>query len=271
MSPQEQWQLAGNAPEVYAHHLVPAIFGPWAPILNDCVAPQPGEQVLDIACGTGVVTRVAAERVGAMGRVSGLDLNPGMLAMARALPPPTGAPVTWHEGRAEALPFPDASFDVVFCQLGLQYFPDRPAALQEMRRVLRPTGRVAVLVWRPIQHSPGFALLADALAQHVSAEAATMMRAPFALGEKAALKCLLVETGFHDVEVRAATEMVRFPSPEDFVRWQAAGSPLAGPVAQASEQARAALLEHMRTALQAYMGAEGLVFPIEAHVARAKK
>jgi ubiquinone/menaquinone biosynthesis C-methylase UbiE len=235
------------------------------------VAPQPGERVLDVACGPGVVARVAAERVGATGQVVGLDLNPGMLAVARALPPPVGAPVVWQEGRADALPFPEASFNLVFCQLGLQYFPDRPAALREMSRVLRLDGRIALLVWRPIEYSPGFALLAEALAQHVSAEAAAIMRAPFALGEAEALRSLLVEAAFRDVEVRPATEMVRFPSPVDFVRWQVAGSPLAGPVAQASERAREALLEHMGAALQPYTGAEGLVFPIEAHLARARK
>jgi len=271
MRSQEQWQLAGTAPEVYARYLVPAIFGPWAPVLNDLVAPQPGERVLDVACGPGVVARVAAERVGATGQVIGLDLNPGMLAVARALPPPVGAPVMWQEGRADALPFPEASFDLVFCQLGLQYFPDRPAALQEMSRVLRLDGRIALMVWRPIEYSPGFALLAEALAQHVSAEAATMMRAPFALGEAEALRSLLMEAAFRDVEVRPATEMVRFPSPADFVRWQVAGSPLAGPVAHASEHAREALLDHMSAVLQSYTGAEGLVFPIEAHVARARK
>jgi SAM-dependent methyltransferase len=159
--------------------------------------------VLDVACGTGVVARVAAQRVGATGRVVGVDLNPGMLAVARALPPPPGASIVWQEGSADALPLPEASFDVVFCQLGLQYFPDRPKALREMCRVLRPNGRMALLVWRSIQLSPGFALLAEALAQHVSAEAAAIMRAPFALEEAETLRSLTEGAGFHAVEVHA--------------------------------------------------------------------
>jgi ubiquinone/menaquinone biosynthesis C-methylase UbiE len=271
VSPQEQWQLAGNAPEVYERYLVPAIFGPWAPVLNDLVRPQPDEHVLDVACGTGVVARVAAERVGATGRVVGVDLNPGMLAVARALPPPPGASIVWHEGSADALPLPEASFDVVFCQLGLQYFPDRPKALREMCRVLRPSGRMALLVWRSIQHSPGFALLAEALAQHVSAEAAAIMRAPFAFEEAETLRSLTEGAGFHAVEAQATRGTVRFPSPADFVRWQAAGSPLAGPVAQASERARDALLDQMLIVLRPYVGAEGLVFPIAAHLVQAQK
>src|SRR5919109_4471287 len=125
MSQSERWQLGGNAPEVYETELVPAIFGPWAPLLVAKAALHEGERVLDVACGTGVVARMAAPHVGTGGHVVGVDLNPGMLARARASSPPEGAAVEWREGDAGALPFSAASFDAVFCQLGLQYFPDR--------------------------------------------------------------------------------------------------------------------------------------------------
>src|SRR5919198_597316 len=179
-SQQERWQLAGTAAEIYQEHLVPAIFGPWAPVVADSASLQPGERVLDVACGTGAVAREAAARVGATGTVVGLDLNPGMLAAARGVPITSGASVDWREGDASAMPFPDASFDVVLCQLGLQYFPDRPAALKEMHRVLVPGGRLVLMVWQSIERSPGFALLAEALERHVDASAAAIMRAPFA-------------------------------------------------------------------------------------------
>ena len=183
MSQSERWQLGGNAPEVYETELVPAIFAPWAPLVVAKAALRHGERVLDVACGTGVVARLAAEQVGAGGHAVGVDLNPGMLARARASPMPEGTAVEWREGDAGALPFGTASFDAVFCQLGLQYFPDRQQAAREMYRVLKPGGRLVVLVWRALAHSPGFAALAAALERHVSPAAAAVMRAPFVFGD----------------------------------------------------------------------------------------
>jgi SAM-dependent methyltransferase len=132
MSQQGQWQVAGSAPEVYERELVPAVFGPWAPILIDLAHPKSGDRVIDIACGTGIVARLAAARVGPGGAVAGVDLNPGMLNVARSLLT-TGdaAPVQWQEASADRLPFPDGSFVVAYCQLGLQFFADRPAAWRE--------------------------------------------------------------------------------------------------------------------------------------------
>jgi ubiquinone/menaquinone biosynthesis C-methylase UbiE len=112
------WQLEGSAAELYQRYLVPAITTKWAKDLVDRARPHAGEKVLDIACGTGVVARVAAKSVGE-GHVTGLDLNAGMLAVARNVPS-EGAPITWMEGSAPDLPFPPDSFDVALCQLGLQ-------------------------------------------------------------------------------------------------------------------------------------------------------
>ena len=141
----DQWQVTGNAAETYERALVPAVFAPWAPLVVALTDPQPGERVLDIACGTGLIARLAAERVGRTGNVTGLDLNPGMLSFAASITSPdpaTSAPIIWREASATNMPLPDAAFDVVYCQLGLQFFPDRPAAMREMYRVLVPGGRL---------------------------------------------------------------------------------------------------------------------------------
>ena len=134
MSDHEHWQLDGSAPELYERYLVPAITRIWASDLIDRAGPKPGKSLLDVACGTGVVARLAAERM-RTGRVVGLDLNEGMLAVARSVPI-TGAPIEWREGSALSLPFENRSFDLVLCQLGVQFFPDRSLALREMKRVL---------------------------------------------------------------------------------------------------------------------------------------
>ena len=267
MSQSERWQLGGSAPEVYEAELVPAIFGPWAPLLVARAALHDAERVLDVACGTGVVTRLAAPQVGTGGHVVGLDLNPGMLARARASSPPEGAAVEWREGDAGALPFSAATFDAVLCQLGLQYFPDRQQAAREMYRVLKPSGRLVVLVWRAIAHSPGFAALAAALERHVSPAAAAVMRAPFVFGDTTdELRGLLVQAGFRTVRVGADVRMVRFASPAALVRHQVAGSPLAPHVAAVNDTVRDALLQEVTAEMASYVNDEGLAFPIEGHI-----
>lgn len=127
--------------------------------------------------------------------MTGLDLNPGMLTVARSVPPAPGASIEWREGDAAPMPFPDGAFEVVLCQLGLQYFTDRSKALREMHRVLAPGGRLALMVWRSIRYSPGFAVLADALERHVSPEAAKVTHAPFSLGDTEELRCLMTGAG----------------------------------------------------------------------------
>jgi ubiquinone/menaquinone biosynthesis C-methylase UbiE len=273
MSQQGQWQVAGSAPEVYERELVPAVFGVWAPILVELAQPRPSERVLDVACGTGVVARIAATRVGPSGTVVGIDLNPGMLSVARSVVSPdsrSGGQLQWQEASADKLPFPDGSFNVVYCQLGLQFFADRPAALREMRRVLGTEGRLALIVWRGIHESPGFAVLADALQRHVGQAAAAIMRAPFGLSNADELEALVRAAGFQNVAIQQRSGTVRFPTVERFVLSYVAGSPLAGPVSQADDAARAALITDVRNALGKFTSNDELAFPIAAHLLSAR-
>jgi ubiquinone/menaquinone biosynthesis C-methylase UbiE len=270
----DQWQVTGNAAETYERALVPAVFAPWAPLVVALADPQPGERVLDIACGTGLIARLAAERVGRTGNVTGLDLNPGMLSFAASITSPdpaTSAPITWREASATNMPLPDAAFDVVYCQLGLQFFPDRPAAMREMYRVLVPGGRLGLMVWQGIQYSPGFGALAAALARHVSTEAAGIMRAPFGLAEAEQLRALVAAEGFRDIAIQSVAGTVRFPSVSRFVQDYVRGSPLSGHVAKVSDDTRAALVSEVGDELMPFVAGEALTFPIRAHLASAKK
>jgi ubiquinone/menaquinone biosynthesis C-methylase UbiE len=273
MSQQGQWQVAGSAPEVYERELVPAVFRVWAPILVELAQLRPSERVLDVACGTGVVARIAATRVGPSGTVVGIDLNPGMLSVARSVESPesrSGGQLQWQEASANKLPFPDGSFNVVYCQLGLQFFADRPSALREMRRVLGTEGRLALMVWRGIHESPGFAVLANALQRHVGQAAAAIMRAPFGLSNADELEALVRAAGFQNVAIQQRSGTVRFPSVERFVLSYVAGSPLAGPVSQADDAARAALITDVRNALGNFTSNDELAFPIAAHLLSAR-
>jgi SAM-dependent methyltransferase len=269
MSDGQRWQLTGSAPEIYADYLVPAIFGPWAPVALDSAELQQGQSVLDVACGTGVVATGAAERVGTTGSVTGVDNNPGMLAVASAR---WGTQVRWQQGNAQELPFADRSFDRVICQLGLQYFPDRLAAVREMHRVLRPGGRVTVMVWRDVSHSPGFAALVNALETNVGPEAADVMRTPFGFGDDPApLMQLLQDAGFADAVTQAASGMVRFASVQAFIRYQSAGSPLAAHVDLRDEALLARIADIVAADLDRPSADEPVEFAIEAHLGRASK
>lgn len=267
MPPPEQWQLSGNAAELYERYVVPYILGPWAPGLVERAALQPGERVLDVACGTGVVARHAAQKVGTSGHVTGLDLNPGMLAVARSLPPPPGASIIWVECSAVAMQLADATFDVVLCQQGLQFFPDKPAALREMHRVLVPGGRVVLSVWS--KESPYSTALSNAVGQHVSAEAAARIKAPQGLADAGELHRLMVEAGFHGVHMHSSTLTTRLPVPEAFVLGHLAAMPVAAEVAALSDAVRTALVRDARTALQSYIEGDGVAFPSEANLAVA--
>ena len=233
--------------------------------------PSPGERVVDVACGTGIVARIAAARVGPSGSVAAVDLNPGMLNVARSVATNgASASIQWHEASADKLPFPNSSFDIAYCQLGLQFFADRPAALREMHRVLVPEGRLALMVWRGIGESPGFQALAEILEENIGPAAATIMRAPFGLSDASELNHLVEAAGFRDVKVDQRVGTIHFPSIERFVSSYIAGSPLAGHVSQANDAAREKLRADSAQALGKYFNNQGISFPIAAHLLAAK-
>jgi SAM-dependent methyltransferase len=221
---------------------------------------------LDVACGTGLVARIAAECVGMQGRVMGLDILPAMLAVARAIPQGCGAQIQWQEGDAAALRFPDGTFDVVFCHQGLQFFSDRRAALGEIRRVLAPGGRVALAVWSRIERNPYFFFLAAAVERRVGTEAARQMRSSFALGDAHKLRSLVSGAGFGNAEVRTLVKPVRLPPVVDFVPRHLAGTSLAPVVAALDVATRTALSTDVAIGLQQYEDKNGLSLPFETHL-----
>jgi ubiquinone/menaquinone biosynthesis C-methylase UbiE len=261
------FQLSGQGPQAYERYLVPRFFAACAEQLVDLAAVAPGERVLDVACGTGIVARQAADRIGAAGTVVGVDINDTMLAVASAV---TDA-VTWRSADARAVPFLDAAFDVVCCQQGLQFFSDPPLALREAHRVLRPGGRIALAVWRSIEHHPVFEMLVEALDQHVTAEAADMMRSPFDGPDSDGLRRLLKDAGFDDPMIRIGVIAVRFPSAREFLRQEAVSSPLAGPVGALDDGRREALITQLDRTLVPYMDDDGVVFPMQTWLVRAAR
>ena len=265
MSETESWQVSDDAAVVYEQEFVPALFGHWPPAVAEAAGIGPGDRVLDVACGTGVLTREVAKRVGPRGAVTGLDLNEGMLAVAKRILPDA----EWHQGDAAALPFEAARFDVVVSQFALMYFTDRVAALREMWRVLKPGGRLAVASWGAFEMAEGYRLLADIAARRTSAEAAAVLRAPFVLGDVEELLGLYRAAGIAKPSLQTRSDFAHFASTEDFVTAEVKGSPLDDML---SDEEFQALLSEAEAAFAGYRnGAGGIDVPMGAHIVTARK
>lgn len=252
--------------EIYDEMFVPALFEHWAPVLCDAARISRGESVLDVACGTGVLARAARERVGPEGGVVGLDPNTDMLSVARR----RSADIAWREGKAEALPCPDASFDAVVSQFGFMFFEDRAGALREMMRVLRPGGRLAVAVCDAVEHSPGYAAFADLLQQLFGPKVADAFRAPFVLGNPEDLRTICRNAGLADAEILRRNGVVRFASIGALVSTERACVWTLGGVLDDAQFAR--LLKEAERALKPFVGADNAIaFDMPALLIAASK
>jgi SAM-dependent methyltransferase len=246
---------------VYDEILVPRLFNPWGQRLLDGVGVAPGASVLDVACGPGTVARLAAARAGRSGHVTACDFSPAMLGVAAAKAPLEGAAdITYRLCPADALDVPDGGFDVVVCQQGLQFFPDRVAALTEMRRAVKPGGRAGVSVWCAIEESPFFVALAGAVGEVFGKEAELGYRAgPWGLTARDELARLFDDAGFTDVRVTRETLPVVFEGGPAQILASLATSALGPQVAALDDQGRADLVAAGAAALGSLVDSEGRV------------
>lgn len=216
----ETFQISPEAAEVYEASFVPGIFAAWAPRLVAFVEVETGDEVLDVACGTGIVARSAADVVGPTGRVTGLDVNQAMLDVARRVRPA----VTWRQGDATALPFPDDAFDVVTCQMALMFIADRRRALEELARVARR--RVGVVVPAALRDQPAYSRLTAVVAEHAGDDGAALMATYWSCGDLPWLTSLARGAGLGDLGTSTVTGTAVFPSAEALIATEVEGSPL---------------------------------------------
>jgi ubiquinone/menaquinone biosynthesis C-methylase UbiE len=222
MTTTENFQVSVEVAEQYEARFVPAIFAEWAPLLVAVAGVGAGQAVLDVACGTGIVSRTAAERVGPTGRVAGVDLNDGMLAVARRLRPD----LDWRQGDVAALPFGDGTFDAALCQMALMFFPDRAASLREMARVVRPGGVVALAVPASLDAQPAYGPFVEMAVRVAGEEAASLLGAYWACGDLEALCDLVTSASLEVSDTWTHLGTAAFDSPAQLAATEVEGSPL---------------------------------------------
>lgn len=264
-------QAPANPAETYERYMVPALFAPAAEHLLAVASLRPGENVLDLGTGTGIVARLAAPNVAPTGLVTGVDVSPHMLSVARARALEEGLSIEWQEGQAEALPYPDERFDLVLSQFALMFFADRQTALAEMRRVLVPDGRVALSVFAAIDRHPFYVALDDAIARRLGTSAVGTI---FALGDADALGDSLLRAGLREVEIEPFSITARFPNPSGFLAGEidvdtAAIPAMQGLDSSARRDLTTAIQQDMAEPLSRVTIGSAVHLPFEVLIARA--
>jgi ubiquinone/menaquinone biosynthesis C-methylase UbiE len=270
MKNKSGFQLKGRGPKLYEEIWVPALMGQGAIELVDAAEIRPGETVLDVGCGTGVVTRRAATCSGRPANITGADINDGMLVAAHSFAEQNGmGDIHWQCCDAASMPFGDCNFDAVLCQQGLQFMPDRPAALAEMARVLKTNGRLAVSVWK--SESPFGKALSSALDRRFGEGTTAPWKAASSLGDRDELRSLAEAAGFRNCHVRYDVKIARCSDPDAFVWGVISASPLADAVAEYDDKNRRDLIREIVDELENYMDDSGLAYPGECHTLTAQK
>jgi SAM-dependent methyltransferase len=262
MGYNETGQVSEDAAKIYEEFYLPALFEEWSPLVVEAAQIQKGHRVIDVACGTGALTITVSNKVGSDGSVVGIDINEGMLNIARAKAPQ----IDWRNSPAESLPFEDTSFNCAVSQFGLMYFENREYALREMMRVLRPGGSLAVVVWDKLKNNPGLAA-EDQLWQQIFGEDAAD-EVPYSLGDKGFLQNLFENSGIPDIEIKTHAGTARFSSIDNWIYTGAKG----WTEDAISDDQLELLLQKAQKELVTYETPKGSVaFPTSAHIVTARK
>lgn len=261
----ETFNLSLEQAHAYEDLFVPALFAQWVPVLLRHAGVAEGQDVLDVACGTGVVARGALEQVGESGRVRGIDLNPAMIDVARECAPQ----VEWSVGDAADLPYDDDSCDAVVCQSALFFFPDPAQACREMARVLRPGGTLALQTYAGLDDQPGYGPFVDAVVRHAGPQARSLLGTYWSKGDPTELRELIETAGLDPSSSESVLGQVGFPSVDALVHTEIQATPLAS---RLDDSAYLAIVDDARATLAEFHTAQGgITLPIRAEFTAGQK
>ena len=262
MGDSETGQVSEDAAKIYEEVYVPALFQEWCPLVLEAANVKSGHQVIDVACGTGALAIAVSEYVGPKGATVGIDINDGMLNIARS----RSSSVEWLNAPAEALPFNDGQFNCVVSQFGLMYFENQASAIREMMRVLQQDGLLAVVVWDKLANNPGLAA-EERLCQQVFGQ--EVDETPYRLGDKGALENLFKSAGVNDTQITTHERTARFDSIESWIYTGAKGWTQDDAL---SDDQLKLLLKTAEEKLTSYRTTRGAVaFPTSAHIVVVRK
>lgn len=265
---KETYQLKGNAAAIYEQQKVKAIFGPLASATLAAVSISEADTILDVACGTGIMARSVREFLRRSVRISGADLNEGMIDTARALTSGDPDGFDWRIADAASMPFEDASFSVVFCQQGIQFFPDDTAAVTEMRRVLMKDGRLFLSVWAGANDF--FLAMAKSLGRHVSPKIGEQSLAPFAYDGSIRLPDILKKANFGDVSIQTISVDRIIQEPETDIPKEIMGNPVGSTVKRSGDAVMEKVVAEIIADCEGYLRGSSLVIPQHANLFSAQ-
>jgi ubiquinone/menaquinone biosynthesis C-methylase UbiE len=266
MTKKSGWQLSGDGPDAYEKYIVPAYTGAWAKEIVNRACLSEGEKILDVACGTGLVARIASEKQSSTDLIYGLDVNEVMVKKAQEIE----ENIKWHHSDVTDMPFPNNHFDVIFCQQGLQYFPDPALALKEMNRVLAGNGRILLSVWRPIEYSPFYASLYKVLEKYISIKAASTLSGAFNFGDLRKLKTLFANAGFNNININIVIKQMSYSPFDEFVVGGMMATPFFKDIQEMNESKREKMLLEIYKSNQDYIDDNGLAAPLESYIVNAE-
>jgi ubiquinone/menaquinone biosynthesis C-methylase UbiE len=271
MSTSTNWQLARDAADRYQRIAVQWILGHFAKALVDHANLQAGERVLDVGCGTGAVARYAAEPVGSSGQVVGVDINIGMIEVAKSITVPNNIPIQWHVDSAYKLPCADSDFDAVLCAQTFQFLDQPEIALAEMRRVLKESGRLSVSVWCSSDQNPYFGAVVDAVTQHLGADAGSGLRAGFRLSDPDMIRSLFAEAGFRNIDIHVIRLDLLVPPLQDFIPRHISATPMSAAYNAAPQDTQAKIIQDVSSSLNSYVTSDGARIPFHSYLAQATR
>lgn len=261
---KEAFQLNSKTITVYEEQKVTSMFGPLARATIDAVGIDENDVILDIACGTGIVGRTIIKDIRPISPIVGMDLNSGMIEMARSITAPQSSSFDWHVADVEKLPFDSGKFTAVFCQQGIQYFPDDQAALKEMRRVMVEDGKLILTVWGGA--SDFFVEMAKSVSKHVGSEIADRYLAPFSYAKIDQLTDMLLNAGFGDVLRETLVVDRTMLNTKESIPKEILGHPAGPQIEQAGTDIVRAIAEDVSIACKEYQRGDDMIVPQLAHM-----